>query len=233
LLAVLFAASSALGQSPGQNKEAEAQDAVTADDVVAAYLQAIGGADALRSINSKRVTYWVHMFGRDAYLMERSWTRPNTMRTGPPGTDAHTLTEGGSSWRVDDQGRRELPAAVAGSLSKAADIDGPLVDSTEKGITLSYSGIVRYDMAELHHVTLTYEDGVDWELFFDARTGLLRKIIRPSFRMLNGEISRGSDTHTYYYDYRTVGGVLYPHCWIQATDDHTHLFIVEEMKLGE
>lgn len=199
----------------------------TAEDVVAKYLEAIGGADAVKAVVSKRTTYWVHMFGRDAYLMERSWTRPNSMRTGRPGASTYTLTEREKTWRVSPEGRREMPPAVARSMSKLADIDGPLVDPVKKGVTLAYSGLVLYDMTDLHQVTVTFADGVQWEYFFDASSGLLRRMTRPSFRMLNDQLSRGPDAHSYYYDYRSVGPVLYPHFWIQSTEDHTHLFVVE------
>jgi hypothetical protein len=209
------------------------EDGPTAEDVVATYLEAIGGVDAIKAIESKRMTYRVHMFSRDAYIMERLWTRPNTLRTGPPGASTYTLTEGESSWHVGPDGRQELPSGVAGSLGKMADIDGPLVDPAGKNITLTYSGVVQYDMAMLHHVVVTFEDGVEWGFFFDSRTGLLRKSTRPSYYMVNGEIARGPDTETYYYDYRAAGGVLHPHYWVQVADDHTHLFVVEEIELGE
>ena len=233
LLVVLSVPFSALGQDPGQAASKDVQEETTAEEVVAAYLDAIGGVDAIKAVQSKRMTYWVHMFGRDPYMMEQLWTRPYTLWTGPPGATQYTLTEGDRSWRVGPEGRRELPEGVAGSLRKKADIDGPLVDPAEKNITLAYSGVVRFDMADLHHVTLTFEDGVQWQLFFDSRTGLLRKETRPSYYMMNGKITRGPDAHTYYYDYRPVGAVLYPHYWIQLTEDHTHLFVVEEIELGE
>ena len=47
---------------------------------------------------------------------------------------------------------------------------------------------------------------------------------------MNGEISRGPDAHTYFYDYRRVGPVSYAHFWIQTTEDHTHLFVVEDIR---
>ncbi|UCG88125.1 MAG: hypothetical protein JSW71_06165, partial [Gemmatimonadota bacterium] len=205
----------------------------SAEEIVAAYIEAIGGVDALKAVAGKRMTYRVHMFGREPYLMERTWTRPNSMQTGSPGATAYTLTEGERSWRVTPEGRQELPSLVAQSLARQADIDGPLVDPADKGVTLSYSGVVRYDMADLHQVTATFSDGVQWQYFFDASTGLLRRMTQPSFMMLNDQISRGPDAHYFYYDYRAVGGVLYPHLWIQSTDDHTHLFVVEDMQIRE
>jgi hypothetical protein len=122
-----------------------------------------------------------------------------------------------------------LPEGVAELLSKLADIDSPLVDPDKTNVTLSYSGVLHYDMSESHHVTRTFADEVQWQMFFDSRTGLLRKMTKPSFHVLNGKIAKGPDTHTYFYDYRSVGSLLYPHFWVQATEDHTHLFVVEDM----
>ena len=82
-------------------------------------------------------------------------------------------------------------------------------------------------------LALTFKDGVQWELFFDSRTGYLRKMKQPSFRMLNNEISRGPDALHYYYDYRSVEGVIIPHLWLQITEDGTHAFTVEEIELNK
>ena len=71
-------------------------------------------------------------------------------------------------------------------------------------------------------------DQREWDLYFDARSGLLRKAKQPSFYMLNNEIRRGSDIWTYYYDYRQVDGIKIAHLWIQVADDHVHSFVVEE-----
>lgn len=225
----LISSSFSLAQNiqPDTNSLAQA----SAEEVVAKYLQAIGGVDAIQAIISKRITYKVHMFGRDAYLMEKHWTRSISMLSGPPGATTYTLTEGNRSWRVKPEGRQELPAGVAGSLSKLADIDGPLINSAEKGVTLSYSGLVHYDMTDLHQVTATFSDDVKWEFFFDTSTGLLRRMTQPSFFMLNDQIIKGPDVHYYYYDYQSVESVLYPYFWIQSTEDHMHLFVVEEIQI--
>lgn len=218
------------GSSPSPKPE-QAED-ISAEDVAARYLEAIGGAGALKKIGSKTVRYRVHMFGRDGYVMERRWERPDRMRQGRPGAPVHTVTQGMKSWRVTPEGRTEMPAAVSANFAKLADLDGPLVDSAKKGISLEYMGIERFDMSELHRLKLTFKDGVEWEVFVDSRTGLLRKAKKPSFLMLNNEISRGPDTWTFYYDYRAVDGILEPHLWVQATEDHTHAFVVEDISLN-
>lgn len=224
-LALLAAASSPIGAvEPGEP---------TAEAVIATYVEAVGGLEALQKIDSRSVRYRVHMFGRDGYSMERSWKRPNIMRTGSPGAPRYTLTEGQKSWRVGPDGRKELPDQVAANFARLADIDGPLVDSATKGISIEYVGTAQFDMAELHQIRLTFKDGTRWELFFDARSGLLRKKKQPSFYMLNNEISRGPDTWTYFYDYRPVQDILFPHVWVQATDDHTHVFVTEEILINE
>jgi hypothetical protein len=173
------------------------------------------------------------MFGNEAFLMERSWTRPNSMKTGRPGGSTYTLTEGERTWRITPEGRQELPPLIAQSLGRQADIDGPLIDHEQKGVTLLYSGTVQYDMVDLHQITATFLDGVQWEFYFDAVTGLLRRMTQPSFYMQNNQIRKGADAHYFYYDYKVVGGVLYPHLWIQSTDNHTHVFVVEVIEIQE
>lgn len=232
LVTALFITFSKLEAAPSPSQPPNQAKTTTAEEVVAKYLEAIGGVGALQAIDTKRLRYHVHMFSSDGYLMERSWKRPNTMQTGGVGESAYMLTEGDKSWRVGPEERRELPTPLAANLAKLADIDGPLVDSTKKGISLSYLGTDRYDMTDLHRVELTFKDGVKWELFFDSRTGYIRKMKQPSFLMLGNEISRGPDALSYYYDYRPVDGVMIPHMWLQITDDHAHAFTVEEIELN-
>ena len=233
LVTAIFLLLSNLEANPGPPQTPSRENTVTAGEVVAKYLEAIGGIGPLKAINTKRIRYRVFMFSRGGYLMERSWTRPYNMKTGLPGDAAYTLTEGDRSWRIGTDERRELPTSLAANLAKLADIDGPLVDSTAKGISLSYLGTVHYDMTDLYRIQLTFKDGVQWEFFFDSSAGLLRKVQRPSFQMVNNEISRGPDTYHYYYDYRPVDGIMIPHLWLQISENHTHAFVVEEVELNK
>lgn len=228
LLVLLYYPSPSCGDtspesSPGQETN------ITAAEVAAKYVQAIGGIAALKKVAAKKIRYRVHMFSRDGYLMERRWKRPAVMRQGSPDADTYMLTEGAKSWQVTPDGRKEMPAPVAANFAKIADFDGPLVDYEKKGIQIEYVGSERYDMSELHHLKLTFKDGVEWALFFDARTGLLRKMKQPSFFMTNSEIKRGPDTWTYFYDYRQVNNLKFAHLWVQVADDHVHSFVVEEV----
>jgi len=232
LVTAIFVLLSNLEATPGSPQPLAQEKTVTAGGIVAKYLEAIGGIGPLKAIDTKRIRYRVFMFSRDGYLMERLWKRPNTMKTGRPGDAAYTLTEGDGSWRISNEERRELPPSLAASLAKLADIDGPLVDSSAKGISLSYLGAVHYDMTDLYRVQLTFKDGVRWELFFDSRTGLLRKVKRPSFLMVDNEISRGPDTFHHYYDYRPVDDIMIPHLWLQISESHAHAFVVEEVELN-
>jgi len=49
--------------------------------------------------------------------------------------------------------------------------------------------------------------------------------------MLDGQFSREPDEHSYYFDYRPVGSVRYPHLWVQSTEDYTHVFVVEQIQV--
>jgi hypothetical protein len=233
LVMYLRAPLSLISEENGIPTNSSVQNEITARGVVDKYLRIIGGVDALKAIKNKRIQYRVHMFGRKAYLMERSWTRPNMMKTGVPGGPAYTLTEGEKSWRVSPEGKRELPPAAAATIGKMADIDGPFVDSSKKGITLTYVDIIHYDMSELHEITVTFSDNTQWSCFFDAATGLLRMMKQPSFKMLNGKISPAGEITTFYYGFHPVGNVQVPHFWIQSAEDHTHLFVIEQIKLNE
>jgi hypothetical protein len=234
MLLVVLLAPLELPASHRNPQEAVQESAeITAEKIIDKYIEAIGGIDAIKAIDSRRVLYCVHMMGRPVYEMERTWKRPDRMRTGPPGGPHYTMVEAGKAWRVGPDGRMDLPPSAAASMSKMADIDGPFIDSVKKGITLTFAGKTSYDMTDLYQINVTFRDGEQWSFFFDATTGLLRKKIQPSYFVLNGKITRGADSHIYYYDYRTVGSVKYPHYWIQVGEAHTHLFVVKEIRLNE
>jgi len=203
----------------------------TAAEIVAAYFEAIGGIEAIKAIEERRMRYTVFLFGREPYQMEQIWTRPNRLQMGEPGDPSYLLTVGEESWQVTSEGRDQLPASAAESLRWMADIDGPLVDSFEKGVTLEYTGVVPFDMVGLRRVTATFPSGHQWEYLFDPTTGLLRKLIKPSYFLVNDQITRGPDSHLLYYDYHSIAGVLYPRYWIQAADDHVHLFVADEIEI--
>lgn len=71
-----------------------AEEKISTEEIIDAYIKAIGGIDAIKSISSKKMIYKVHTFGFGEYLMESIKQRPNKLRVGRPDAKSYRLTEG-------------------------------------------------------------------------------------------------------------------------------------------
>ena len=153
-----------------------AASALTADEVVARYIQARGGLPKLGAINSLRLTGKA-VFGFGDTQIEASWgalqKRPAMIRTevSLQGLSAVEAYDGKEGWNLDPfGGRREAQRASADdskSRAQAADIDGPLVNWREKGHRVEYLGTEDVDGTPAHKLRVTLKDGDTRTIFLD------------------------------------------------------------------
>jgi len=108
-------------------------------------------------------------------------------------------------------------------------IDGNFIDYKNQEIAYEYVGLEAFETEPFayYHLRRAYPDKVIEDLYFDVDSGLLHGIWPTS--------SPRKDSPMFYYDYREVGGVLFPHIWMRVHDKTAppHLFIVEEVKINE
>ena len=215
---------------PGNGPEAEE---ITADQIVGNYLNAIGGLKKIKQVQSKTIVYTVHMQTVPPYRVELSVNRSGELKSARQGGNRHLFFNGRKLWNVQGETRTELKGDVVSQFKKKADLDGPLVDYRQKGITLRYLGKERIEFSWLLKLEVTWPDKVSHILYFDQRSGLLIKKREPAFRMINGKTSRAGDTITCFYDYREVSGIKIPFYRVQTTEDsqHIHLFTVESAEI--
>ena len=121
----------------------------TADEIIDKHLQAIGGKDKLKAVQSERITGKMVMGqGMEApFTMELS--RPNKMRMeftlqGMTGVQAF---DGKTAWAVMPfMGKTEpeaMPSEETKKMEEQADMDGLLLDYKQHGRTVEYAGHVR------------------------------------------------------------------------------------------
>ncbi len=189
-----------------------------ADQVIAKYIEAIGGRKVLDSIKSMRTTGKMVMGGG---MMEAPMTveykRPNKARIeftfqGMTGVQAFDGTTG---WFImpfaGKTDAEKMSADQVKLIKEEADIDGPLVDYKKKGHQVELIGKDEEEGSEVYKLKVTKKNGDTDYFFLDAEYFL--PIKRTGKREMQGndvefEVSFG--------DYKEVGGLMLAHSMDQT-----------------
>lgn len=223
------------GQGNQMNSRQNLKKSISPDQVIQKYLSVIGGEEKIKKINSKIIRYRVFMIKRGGYLMEQIVKRPGLLKIGRPGSQQFTLYDGKKAWRVMGKDRMEMKGRVIDHLKKMTDLDGPFIDWKQKGTALKYIGTDRFEFSSLYHIKMIFPNSEEKDYYFETDSGLLVKLIEPSFLLLNNKLTSGPDNIYYYYDYRDVDGIKFPFLWVQTDEnlEHMHVFVVESIGLNE
>lgn len=169
--------------------------AQTVDEVIAKNLQARGGVEKLKAMNSARVTGDVMQGSAKIHVVTYA-KRPNLMRremeaeippelaarAGRPGMPAPSGTlksvtgfDGTTVW-VMNPGTGNLPQAITGPQAEVAkqdaDFDSVLLDYKAKGHTIELVGTENINGKPAHHLKITRKIGVVQHYYLDVATGL-------------------------------------------------------------
>jgi len=144
---------------------AGALSAQTADELIEKNIQARGGREKLKSVQSARITGKMVMGqGMEAPFTEEK-SRPSNVRRdftfqGMTGTMAY---DGKNGWQVMPfMGKKDPEPMSADELKEIqddADIDGPLVDYKTKGNQVEYLGKVDVEGSPAYKLKLTQKSG--------------------------------------------------------------------------
>jgi outer membrane lipoprotein-sorting protein len=183
----------------------------TVDDIVRSYLEARGGAARLRSVQSLRFTGTMQIGDVKApFTLELA--RPNRMRTefvvqGQTGVRAF---DGQHAWaRVPLPGEppRPMSPEEAADARAQADVDmSPLVDAAAKGYSIELVGRDRLPSGDTWKLLVRGRDSPPRTLHVDARSHLVVETIDT-----RSEEGQPTEFVTEISDYRSVGGLVYPH----------------------
>jgi hypothetical protein len=183
----------------------------TADELIAKNIQAKGGLDKIRALNSIRMTGKFDGGGGFVAAVSQDNLRPNLVRQeiklqGMVGVEAYDGTAG---WQIQPFGGHKDPELLGADETRSmliySDFDGPLVDYKAKGSSVEYLGhdIVDGDDALRLRVTLKNDDIIYYYLDPDTYLEIRREIehhIRGSVRTTVEELG----------SYKPVGGVMFP-----------------------
>jgi len=186
--------------------------ALTADDIVAKYVAAVGGADAMKKITDRVERGQILVAGKGTPI--EVFTKAPNKRvsiTHNGDNDSYTAFDGAIGW-LGSTGRaaHEMSAAEAGAASLDAEFYLPLR--------------IKEIFPQLRRGRPETIDGVESEvlngsgpgrpatrLYFDKKTGLLTRMVRYAETPL-GRIPTQID----YADYREADGVKIPYRWTLA-----------------
>jgi outer membrane lipoprotein-sorting protein len=186
--------------------------AQTADEIVKKVLDARGGVQKIRAVQSERISGRVSFAqGMDGtFVVELK--RPLKMRVEITiqGQRIIRVFDGKSSgWMVnpfvENKGVEPLPAEDLKTISDESDFDGPLLDYKVKGNQIELAGKEMLDDKPVFRLKLTNKNGDVRSYFFDASSFLLLKW--EGVRKSGGQ---EVPWESFFSDFHEVQGLKYP-----------------------
>ena len=191
---------------------AETEKAPTLDELVAKNIEAKGGADALRALQSLRCSgKLIVNEGQLQFAYAETKKRPGELRAEftVQGMTAVQAYDGKEGWRISPfQGRKDpekISMDDAKPLIEEAEIDGPLVDWKAKESTIEYLGREDVDGTSAYKIKVVRKNGDVNFVYLDPDHFL-------EIRILTQRIRHGAqeEVETDVGDYEKIGGVFVP-----------------------
>jgi hypothetical protein len=164
--------------------------AQTADEIVNKHIQAIGGADAWKKVNSMVMGGSIKVQGAEIALTETvlngKGSREDITAMGMTGYQIVTPTAGWSF--MPFQGQKAPEPITADDLKEAQDgldVQGNLVDYKAKGHTIEYLGTDDVDGVDAYKIKETLKSGKVETIYFDPKTYYIIRTV--SKRKANGK----------------------------------------------
>ena len=156
--------------------------AQTADEIVNKHIEAIGGADAWKKVNSMVTTGTLKVQGAEIPIsltvLNGKGSRQDITVMGMPGYQIVTPTQG---WKfMPFQGQKEVEPITADDLKEAQDeldVQGSLVDYKTKGHTVELLGTDDVDGVDAFKLKETLKSGKTQTIFIDPKTYYIIRVI--------------------------------------------------------
>ena len=191
---------------------AQEKNAPTLDELVSKNIEAKGGADALRALQSLTLTgKMLVQQGQIQLRYVQTKKRPGEVRTeatlqGMTQVDAY---DGKVGWKISPfQGRKDperMSADDVKSLIEDAEIGGPLVDWKAKQSTVDYLGIEDVDGTLAHKLKVVRKNGDVNFVYLDPDHFLEIRILTQRFKH-----GAQVEVETDLGDYEKINGVFIP-----------------------
>jgi hypothetical protein len=182
---------------------------MTVDQLVSKNVEAKGGAEALRALQSVKLTGKLLVNqGQLEFGYTETRKRPNIVRTEYTlqGMTAVNAFDGNEGWKISPfQGRKDpekMSADDTKSLVEDSEVDGPLVDWKEKGSQVEYLGTEDVEGTLAHKLKVTRKNGDVSFVYLDPEHFL-------EIRIINQRVEHGAQivTELDLSDYEKVNDV--------------------------
>ena len=195
--------------------------APTADDIVAKYLTARGGADKLRAVNTVKMTG--KLTGQPGEIAIVSWAkRPNMIRRESTLKEQKIIiaSDGQTVWALNPMAG-PTPREITGPQAEAAkqdasEFDPVLLDAKEKGLKVELVGTEPVGGVSTYHLRVTKTSGPSQDIFLNAETLLETKISMPI-----EQAGRKGTAAIEFSNFKTVDGIMVPFKIRQTLDGQT------------
>jgi len=181
------------------------------DEIVAKYVQARGGAQKLKGVQSIKTTATLTMgpgMELPAIMIQK---RPMLARLeftaqGMTGIQAY---DGKEAWQIMPfMGKKDpelMSADEAKEPEEMADVDGPLVDYKGKGHRLELLGKEKMEGTDAYKLKLTLKNGDVQTIYIDADSFLeIKEVTKRAVRGTDMEVESSIG------DYKEVNGIMFP-----------------------
>jgi hypothetical protein len=188
---------------------AAAAVAQTADELVAKNLQARGGVDKIKAVNTLKMSGKAYV-GINAEVTQEQ-KRPSMIRQDftVQGMTQIQSYDGSVGWQISPFEGRKDPELLGEDdmrdLVEDADIDGPLVDYQAKGNKVEYLGHDIVDGDDAYKLKVTLKNGDIVYYYLDPDTYFEIKKEKQEF--IRGSVR---ETEQLLGSYKQVAGVYYP-----------------------
>jgi outer membrane lipoprotein-sorting protein len=186
--------------------------AQTADEIIKKTIEARGGADKIRAVQSERITGHVSAPQGIEGTFVVELKRPNRMHTeiSIEGQKVIRVYDGKSAgWVInpfmENKGVQPMSEEDLKGIADESDMDGPLVDYKSKGHQIELVGKEDLDGKPVYRLKLTTKSGDVRSYFIDAATFLTTKWV--GIRKIGGNDLPWESSLS---DYRDVQGLKYP-----------------------
>jgi hypothetical protein len=202
----------AAGASVVSIASAQETKQMTVDQLVAKNVEAKGGAEALRGLQSVKLTGKMLVNeGQLEFGYAQTKKRPGAVRTemSLQGMTAVQAYDGKEGWKISPfQGRKDpekMSEDDTKSLIEDSEVDGPLIDWKEKGSQVEYLGTEDIDGTQAHKLKVLRKNGDVNYVYLDPDHFL-------EIRILSQRTEHGNqvEVETDLSDYEKVNGVFVP-----------------------
>ena len=203
---------------PGRAQESE----IDAAQIVRRHVEARGGAEALRRVETVRQRGHLSLNGQ-LYPVTIYFKRPGRYRfemSLPDGKTAVAAWDGETGWmdniltwrmgipKMDRSPLLKIPTdeALRRLVEDDGDFFGPLADYQAKGHQVELMDSTEVDGTPVYHLQVTLKSGRVQHWYLDQDTATVVKKKTPQLDVFMGSYER----IWYYDDYRQVAGILFP-----------------------